>query len=741
MKHIIYLIAVLFAGLSAQARTYTLGTYNIRIAKSEDSLLCAWDSRKGAVIQTVITNHTDVCSFQEIYNDQQEQDLRDSLAPAGYDMYTWGRGSATMKTGERLAVAWNDSILEKLDQGFYFHTFNPQQTGIVLDASHARLTVWVKLRDRETNDIFYYFSTHLDVQGKRARREAAWLNNEYVRTLSGKYPAVLAGDFNVDGRDQTVLDINRAYLNDSYYVAQTTPQGPYRTHPGFVSPQTISATGGARMDFILSKCFTIHSYKVSTEDFGRGIVPSDHLFTCVTATPLSLQQCDSIQSVWYVNDQAKTPGTGDQQNPFQTLEEALEAAQPGDTIRCVAGVLQPQTKGSPYYTITKSIFLEGGYNEDFTNQDSLTILDGEETHSLLRVNASQILSISHFQFTNATTFADGAAISMQGVGLILDHCQFTKCQAGTLGGAIYSAGKIVMDSCVFNSCNATEGGALYVSTLQSITIRHSTFLNNSATLSGGAIATAEHYGCHLEANYLTNNLAPKGGALYLANRNDTQQTLLTNNFLTYNSSGAIIHTTGKVGLACNTIIHHSDTAVCVEAASELCAANNIIAANAFDLAYIGSSTLRVDRYNIFSTANHINFTPYKADYLAESSDSAMSYINAMYDSLTVKKPYFGAVAVNALSNKALKEATLTMDLSGDYQFSGLLQEILRTDLKGNARPMDGTATIGAVEYIASPSALAAPMSALNPTTQKIVIEGKMYIIRDHTKYSVLGEKL
>lgn len=742
MKRSIIFISILTISLFVNARTYTLGTYNIRIAKSEDTGLNAWESRKGALVNSVLLSHVDVCAFQEIYNDNQEQDLRTGLATAGYDLYSWGRGSNTIKTGERLAVAWNDSILEKLDQGFYFHTFNPTQTGIVLDASHARLSVWVKLRDRETGDIFYYFSTHLDVQGKRARRDAAWLNNQYVRSISGNYPAVLAGDFNVDGGDQTVLGINKAYMKDSYLVTETTPVGPYRTHAGFVSPSSIGATGGARMDFVLSKGFSIHSYKVDTEDFGRGVVPSDHLLVYVTATPISWQQCEAIRGAIYVNPEVQGEGDGTKQFPFRTLDEALTMAHSGDTIRCVAGTLHSDMSTSPRYIITKSIFLEGGYDEQFVSQDSVTTLDGENANALIRVDAGQILSVSRFAFNNAMSMENGAAISMQGVGMELNQCTFSHCSSGAIGGAVYSTGKIIMDSCSFIDCQAVKGGALYVATMQGVSVHRSMFTNNVASQVGGAIYTDEHYGFHLEANYLADNQAPIGGALYLANHNDTQQTLLTNNFLKNNTSGVKFHTAGKVGLVSNTIINHLDTAVSVELTNDLYLVNNIIAANTYDLAYNGAESLRVDKFNVFTTTDHVEIKPSSKDYVAETADSAYSYIAALYDdSLTITNPIYGKIVINKLSSTALKEVTLTVDLSGDYQYQGMLQEILHTDLKGYPRPLDGTATIGAIEYVTpKPTDIyeISDTQNINISGRKTVKDNQLLIYHDGRWYNLHG---
>ena len=52
------------------------------------------------------------------------------------------------------------------------------------------------LRDKATGREFFYFNTHLDHMGKVAREEGVKLLVERIRTIAGKKPVIVGGDFN-----------------------------------------------------------------------------------------------------------------------------------------------------------------------------------------------------------------------------------------------------------------------------------------------------------------------------------------------------------------------------------------------------------------------------------------------------------------------------------------------------------------------------------------------------------------
>lgn len=83
-----------------------------------------------------------------------------------------------------------------LDKGRFFLSEDPEKPVISWDAAYRRVSVWVKLQDKQTDEIFYYCSTHLDNAGTIARREGARVNVETMLGIAGNYPCFICGDFN-----------------------------------------------------------------------------------------------------------------------------------------------------------------------------------------------------------------------------------------------------------------------------------------------------------------------------------------------------------------------------------------------------------------------------------------------------------------------------------------------------------------------------------------------------------------
>ncbi len=85
---------------------------------------------------------------------------------------------------------------------------------------------------------------------------------------------------------------------------------------------------------------------------------------------------------------------------------------------------------------------------------------------------------------------------------------------GSLGGAIYiSAASPTIRDCVFESCSADDGGAIYASSSASPTIRDCTFTDNTA-IDGGALYVNSYVGS-IQGCVFIGNSATNGGALSL----------------------------------------------------------------------------------------------------------------------------------------------------------------------------------------------------------------------------------
>ena len=150
-------------------------------------------------------------------------------------------------------------------------------------------------------------------------------------------------------------------------------------------------------------------------------------------------------------------------------------------------------------------------------------------------------TIRNSYFVNNTSLKYGAgAISLDGVGNVLDTLQFINNSAYTAGGAIYSTcSNATYANIIFiNNTAGSEGGALYSETVNATLINIS-FINNAAT-SGGAIYS-KGYGLNItNARFINNNAqTSNGGAMHVAVINAAFNDLTFNNNSAAGAGGAI----------------------------------------------------------------------------------------------------------------------------------------------------------------------------------------------------------
>ena len=113
-----------------------------------------------------------------------------------------------------------------------------------------------------------------------------------------------------------------------------------------------------------------------------------------------------------------------------------------------------------------------------------------------------------------------SGFSLASNNIVLKNIKFTNCN-NYVGGAIYvyeTYNHFTINSCTFTNCKAYSGGAIYARDVSNIDIINSIFDSNgvkSSTGNGGAIwLTADNV--NIENNVFINNIANKGGAIYLS---------------------------------------------------------------------------------------------------------------------------------------------------------------------------------------------------------------------------------
>ena len=235
----------------------------------------------------------------------------------------------------------------------------------------------------------------------------------------------------------------------------------------------------------------------------------------------------SEEKIIYVNSSAGDGGDGSQDNPFQTLDDALNEADDGDTIMIASG----------QYNGTKNTGLEIENNLTFIKYgDSEAIFDAESQRRIFNVLAMHI-TINGLTFKNGKADEgvsdEGGAIRLEYVGNIF-NCNFINNNAGGGGGAIYSMHYDTnVTNCTFFKNKAKNGGAFY--SADGSKLENCTFISNNATgdeyCYGGAICIVKDDGrlpTVLNCIFINNNAKASGGAIYTCHSNITYCAFINN---------------------------------------------------------------------------------------------------------------------------------------------------------------------------------------------------------------------
>jgi predicted outer membrane repeat protein len=243
------------------------------------------------------------------------------------------------------------------------------------------------------------------------------------------------------------------------------------------------------------------------------------------------------------------PETIEVPSDYATIQEAVDAADDGDTVLIAAG-----TYFENVTVADKAISIEGdGLVELWPDEDAAIIavgttpddqwvkLEGLTFHSIHSVTLPEELGggelefwgsetrgvtavLAAVQITNCTfsgmgiAFSegddeDGAAVAAGFAALRLEHCDFDDCRA-TGGGAVYAGlANLEMTYCTFENCQSdSEGGAVNLENVSG-SITSCSFLSNSAYSEGGAIAL-DQASPDMSRCLFESNTAAWGGAVY-----------------------------------------------------------------------------------------------------------------------------------------------------------------------------------------------------------------------------------
>ena len=236
--------------------------------------------------------------------------------------------------------------------------------------------------------------------------------------------------------------------------------------------------------------------------------------------------------------------TSKQKDPvFKSIAELINSTSEGGTLYLTQNYTFSSSTDEDYAAgilINKSITIDG---QGFT-------INGNNLARSFYVNASGVV-FKNITFIKCKSDNGGAIYSASDV--TIEHCNFSYNNAEN-GGAAYLAGGNINNS-IFTNNSATYGGAVYYSERGNVTSTE--FINNTAATSGGAIYF-EKKG-YITNSTFTNNVATEnnGGAAYFKKTGTIINSEFIKNSAPGNNGGAAFFKDNEATIVNSTFINNS----------------------------------------------------------------------------------------------------------------------------------------------------------------------------------------
>ena len=749
MKRISLTLSALALACAAQAASLNVGCFNIRFQTASDQGDLDWNNRKEYVARTITEYGYDIVGINEMRVAQQLPDMKAMLP--GYTFSGWGSDSATDPyTGTFYAVLFRTDLFDLLDEGHFFLSKDTSRPKTCWDCStNKRLTVWAKLRVRETGEILFYFLTHLDHSGSDARNEGARINLEKIREIAGHYPAIITGDHNSSAIRYPFYDLFTAYMDDARKVSAT----PFPwTKDGTLCKWDPENKDTTRLDYIWVQGASVNTYIHINETFGRSVTPSDH-FPIMANITLEAYNPDHK---FYVSATAGKGGDGSASSPFGSLREAVERTARGDTVYVAAGDYSATDAG---LDIPHSLTILGGYDSSFNQVEGLSRIDGKgDVPHVMTVQKGAALELSDFEIAGgkadgSASASTGAGIAALGARLDLRNVTVRDNYAKGNGAGVYAAGQLLCTGCRFErNISDGYGGGFYThysgdKLWWRFCISGCHFADNEAA-QGSAAFIGGFSKAFVGHNTFSGNKARQNGTLALAGAIYESHTSLVNNTFYGNTvtatPGAInavkggsavfakLFSSSSVCFMGNTIVGNSS--VCGDASSvpddfrggavnifsgTATFYGNIIGGNTTNAAdgiadIVTDGSKVTTRHNAYAFTGDIDFQPNPTDITASSREAALQGLAAVYGATVADGRILASLAdegytfpvlpmvsntycgntLGSMPFAIFSESYTNIDVDGNADFSDRLEY----DQRGIKRHTDGNSSLGAYEY-------------------------------------------
>jgi endonuclease/exonuclease/phosphatase family metal-dependent hydrolase len=167
------------------------------------------------------------------------------------------------------AVFYRTDRYECLAHSSFWLSETPDKPSKSWGSRFYRRCVVAHMRDKYTQQEFWFANAHTDYSPLEAGLKQAQLLADTLPKIAGQLPIILVGDLNHDRyKDPNIYQTYRTTLEDQ----------PHPYTPTYQNWHTVRDTTytGMEIDYLLYRQMRRISWQVVTEDYGRRVPPSDH---------------------------------------------------------------------------------------------------------------------------------------------------------------------------------------------------------------------------------------------------------------------------------------------------------------------------------------------------------------------------------------------------------------------------------------------------------------------------------
>lgn len=245
-------------------------SFNVRYNNPSDGIN-SWDNRKEMVVDLIQKNSPDFLGMQEVKKSQMNY-LINQLINYGY----FSQSRTEDPEDESCPIFYDKNKFILKESNTFWLSETPENPSRGWDASFNRIVTWGKFQHKETGKIFYYFNTHFDHAGVKARLESAKLLRKKIEEITVNDDYFVTGDFNFDPSTDYYKVLTSDSLSGAQLINVSQSFEETERNKGTFTGFDLSKPPSGPIDYIFTKpTISVKSYQVIDTKY-EGRLPSDH---------------------------------------------------------------------------------------------------------------------------------------------------------------------------------------------------------------------------------------------------------------------------------------------------------------------------------------------------------------------------------------------------------------------------------------------------------------------------------